>query len=185
MSRKSQLAVVVVILLVVFFSIWYLFLQRPSSLRNSSTQTVEISGAFAGSEAVAESADGLTLSRVVRGYFDSWTDPKDSQIFINAQANWPNEEPQLRQVFTLQPQTEYICWPSSFTTPDGTQALVKDTVYLVDMNSKLYLEGQKRVSYEEAMQQFTQGSPVIIALQEAYAANKNNIAFQVVMVGCQ
>lgn len=185
MNRKSLIGVIAIVLLVGIFSSWYLFIQRPTSLQNSSVQPVELSGAFAGSDVLSQSADGLSLSRVVRGYVDSWTEPKDSQIFITTLVNWPKEEPTSRLVFSVLPQTEYLCWPSTFTTGDGNQAQIKDTVYLLDNNTKLYLPNQTRLSYEEAMAQFTQGSSVIIALQEPYSMNKDNVAFQVAMVGCQ
>ncbi len=184
MRKKSLwgiLAVVVVVAIVVGL---YLF-RRPQEVIIPPTAPFELSGTFAGPQNISLSADSLSLSRVIHGYFDRVADENTPSVFISAQINWPEEEPQRILAFNLLPQTEYLCWPSTFTTGDGTVAEIKDTIFLLDENTKLFVQGQKPLTYTEALNVMKSGAPLIIALQESYAETRPNTIFQVGIVGCQ
>ncbi|MBW7944535.1 hypothetical protein H3C70_03990 [Patescibacteria group bacterium] len=185
--RKKNLLGILALVVFVLVVLGLYFFRRSQSQRVIVNQDApfEMSGAFAGVENVAVSADAPSLNRVVRGYFDSIGDNNEPFIYVSTQINWPEEEPLQNMTFQVLPQTEYLCWPSSFITGDGTTAEIKDTVYLLDSSHKLLLEGQVPLTYERAVDVLKQGDPVIIALQEPYSENRLNTAFQVAIVGCQ
>lgn len=161
------------------------FFKRPQETVAEINTPFEMSGPFVGAENANTSADALSLGRVLRAYFDSSADGDNSALFISTQINWPQETPQQLQTIQLLPQTEYLCWPSTFVNGDGTEAQIKDTIYMLDNTHKLFLENQKPMFKEEALQALHEGMPVIVALQQSYSEHQPSVAFQIAIVGCK
>lgn len=185
MNKKNLLAILAVVVLVSIVAGLYFFKRPKESGSESNLGPITLTGQFAGADSANISADAQSMNRVIRGYFDSTAAPENPYLLISTQINWPQEEPLRLQTVKMLPQTEYLCWPASFVTGDGTTAYVKDTVYLIDFDSKLFAPGQKPLSYDEAMGVIQKGSPVIVLLQQPFSLTGENTAFQLAIVGCQ
>lgn len=169
-----------VLLLTVSVSVYFIFRHRAIP---EAAQPVDVNAMFLNNPVVL-SPDAANLGRVIRG---TVLEEKfaENQLWISTQLNWPESQPTMNIVYELMPTSEFLCWQDGFTTGDGSYALYSDTIFLLSDDRKLQEATQTILTKDEAATKLNPGTPVVIALNEAYHQNGINKAFQIAIVGCQ
>ena len=193
MRNKSSIVIVlgvagVVVLIVAAFSIFRWRQQDLIRSRIEQETLIErgdVQTRFLQTGLDRSTPDALPLSRVVRGYIDSQNLVESSSFVLSTQINWPEEQPQRLIPFLVTATTEYLCWGEGLQHPDGTYSTYAETIFMLDDTHKLFAEGQKPLTQEQAADLPQKGTPVILGLQQGYINNQVNNVFQIAIIGCQ
>ncbi len=142
------------------------------------------------------SADAPALNRLIRGKVTE-IDESEQTVTIAVYVSFPDTTITRDITFSLTPRTQFLCWATKVTVPDGNVIDVERAAYLLDENTKLFQNGERRIDIKQAKRHLSQ-YPVqtsgwfqnryemsaLIALETAYSQYRSNNIFQVALLGC-
>lgn len=184
-SKNSRFLIVAVIILFVAIVAYFFFRRVMDQRRADAIRQVaegEVSAMFAGEG--GDLPDDAIRSRLLRGYV---TDFSEKYLTLNTEVSLEDKTRLFPINVTTTALTEYLCWPATVTSEGGPDLALKEMMFSVSDQSKLFLQQQTVITVEEAIAAYQQNPDMyaLFALQQPYVANGDNKVFQVALIGCK
>lgn len=184
-SKNSRFLIVGVIILFVAV-VGYLFFRRAADQRRADAirqvAEGEVSAMFAGEG--GNLPDDAIRSRLLRGYVTAFD---EKYLTLNTEVNLEDKSRLFPINVKTTPLTEYLCWPAAVSSADGAELQLKEMMFAITDESKLFLQQQTVITVDEAIAAYRQNPDMyaLFALQQPYVVNGDNKVFQVALIGCK